>query len=253
MKKIIIIKTKSYLLFLIFLIKALPIASNTCKSNAKISNTDCFTDLIKFDQKNYRAGHAIVTKSGELLIEFSIDDESSERLFYGLKKNGRNYFPDDSFIKIIDVGSDQTRKSRYESMNRLVKINDGSNDGKEYILSISTFKTLMELYDIETWNFTIKNSISYLENQIFSFKFQILEAIYNNNYVYFIVFSHKDNYWDNGLYVGREEGPFVTLARFQFSSLDFDASLVTHIKVEDNKFSDRVVTSFIIEELQLFY
>ena len=91
---------KSHFLLLIFLVKFIFTASNTCKSNAKISNTDCFTDLIKFDQKNYRAGHAIATKNGELLIEFSIDDESSERLFYGLKKNGRNYFPGDSFIKI---------------------------------------------------------------------------------------------------------------------------------------------------------
>ena len=250
MRKKLIFKTKTYLLLLIFLIQFILIASNTCKSNAKISNTDCFTDLIKFDQKKYRAGHAIATENGELLIEFSLDDDSSERLFYGLKKNGRNYFPNDSFIKIIDVGSDESRKNRYESLNRLVKINDGSNDGKEYILSISTYRTVMELYDIETWDFKIKNSISYIGNQIFSFKFQILEATYNNNYVYFIAFSHKDNYWENGLYVGTEEGPYVSIARFQFSSLDFDSTLVNHTMIENNKFSDRVITSFIIDELQ---
>ena len=78
--------SKLYFLLLIFLIKLITISSNTCKTNAKVSNTACFTDLIKFDQKNYRAGHAITTKNGELFIEYSLDADSSERLFYGLKK-----------------------------------------------------------------------------------------------------------------------------------------------------------------------
>ena len=169
----------SYFFLLLFFIKFIFISSNTCKSNAKVSNTDCFTDIIKFDQNNYRAGHAITTKNGELLIEYSLDADSSERLFYGLKNNGRNYFPNDSFIKIIDVGNDEDVFNRYESMNRLVKINDGSNDGKEYILSISTFRTVLEIYDMEDWSFKIKNSIAYLGHQIFSFTFQILEAKYN--------------------------------------------------------------------------
>ena len=76
--------------FLLFTIKFISSATNTCKSNAKVSNTDCFTDIIKFNQKNYRAGHAVVTQNGELFIEYSLDADSSERLFYGLKKNGRN-------------------------------------------------------------------------------------------------------------------------------------------------------------------
>ena len=55
----------SYFFLLLFFIKFIFISSNTCKSNAKVSNTDCFTDIIKFDQNNYRAGHAITTKNGE--------------------------------------------------------------------------------------------------------------------------------------------------------------------------------------------
>ena len=93
MSKSKIFSIKKLLFLLIFIIEFVSIFSNTCKSNAKVSNTDCFTDIIKFDQKNYRAGHGIQTQNGELFIEYSLDADSSERLFYGLGKNGRNYFP----------------------------------------------------------------------------------------------------------------------------------------------------------------
>ena len=103
MAKIIsLINSEKVLFLFIILIKITLSATNTCnyKDNKQLSNTDCFTDIIKFDQDCYRAGHAIVTKNNELLIEFSLDDDSSTRLFYGLKNNGRNYFDGDSFIKI---------------------------------------------------------------------------------------------------------------------------------------------------------
>ena len=168
---------------LIFFFKFALAVTNTCKTNNKLSNTDCFTDIIKFDGDNYRAGHAVVTSNDELFIEYSLDKESSNRLFYGLKKNGRNYFPDNSYVKLIDVGNDEGVYNRYESNNRIVKVVDSNtNTEKEYILSVSTFRTVVELYDIETFDVKIRNSIKYLKHQIFSFEFPILEAKDNNKY-----------------------------------------------------------------------
>ena len=223
------INSEKVFLFFIILIKITSSETNTCNSenNKQLSNTDYFTDIIKFDQDNYRAGHTIVTKNKELLIEFSLDYDSSTRLFYGLKNNGRNYFPDDSFVKIsfflsnlkyivIDVGDHEGVKNRYESTNHLVKINDGTDNEKEYILSISTYRTIMELFNIETFDSTIKNSIRYLGHQIFSFQFQVLEAKLNDEYVYFWAFSHKGNYEKDGLLYGQEEGSKKHWQRFNF-------------------------------------
>ena len=134
-------------------------------------------------------------------------------------------------------------------MNRIVRINGEDYEGKEYILSVSTYRTVMELYDLETWDSAIKKAITYLSNQIFSFKFQLLEAKYNDEYIYFIVFSHNTNYEENGVTVGKEEGFRGTIARFKFSSLEFDTTKVSHIEFIDLKYSDRAITSFIIEEL----
>jgi len=98
--------------------------------------------------------------NGDMVLLSSSNPPSCERVFYGLKNNGRNYFPNNSFVKLIDVGNDEGVYNRYESNNRIVKIVDSStNTEKEYILSISTFRTVLELYDIETFNFKIKNSI----------------------------------------------------------------------------------------------
>ena len=213
---------------LIFLIKFIFIATNTCKSNNRISITDCFNDIIKFDQ-----------------------DKFSIRLFYGLNKNGRNYFPDNSFIKLINVNCDEEVCSRFESNNIIVKIfNSTINTVKEYILSISSYITVIELYDIETFNFKIMNSIKYLQHQVFSFEFPILEYKNNNEYIYFCVFSHSDNYYDNhGVLKGYEKGEKASIVRFKFKEHKFDVSLVSVALIDNYKFNDRVITAFIIDEL----
>ena len=207
--------------------------TNTCNTDKQTSNKACFTDIIKFDQDVYRAGHAVVTSNNELFIEYSLDAESSKRLFYGLTDKGRNYFPDGSFIKLIDVGNDEGVYNRYESYNRIVKIyNSATNTEKEYILSISTFRTVVELYDLETFDFKIKNSIKYLGHQIFSFQFPVLEGKDNNDYIYFCAFSHSNNYWSNGVEYGEEAGPYVSIAKFSFNSHNFDTNLRSIVSVE---------------------
>ena len=84
-----------------------------------------------------------------------------------------------------------------------------TNTEKEYILSVSTFRTVVELYDIKTFDVKIKNSIKYFGHQIFSFEFPILEYKDNNEYIYFCAFSHYKNYWSNGLEYGEEKGFYV--------------------------------------------
>ena len=238
-------------IFIIFTLSLIigSIKCNSCNSNKQISNSDCFNDIIQFDQDKYRAGHACVTKEGDLLIEYSIDDDSSIRLFYGLKSNGRNYFDGNSFIKIIELGDDEGVRPRYESMNRLIKINDGTNNDKEYLLSISTYRTLVELYDLSTFNFVKRNSIQYIGHQIFSFHFPILEKIIGGNYYYFCAFSHSVNFLEDGVLKGFEEGNSSTIIKFSFSSLAFDKTKLTSQTIEEINFSERIISSFIIDEL----
>ena len=71
-----------------------------CRDNNDFSNSECFNNIIKIDSNSYRAGEFVTTQNGELIIEYSEDSgnslDNNKRLFYGLKKNGRYYFPNES-------------------------------------------------------------------------------------------------------------------------------------------------------------
>lgn len=46
-------------------------------------------NILVFDSTHYRAGHSAFTSNGDMIIEFSYQNQ---RLYYGLKKNGKHYF-----------------------------------------------------------------------------------------------------------------------------------------------------------------
>ena len=72
-----------------------------CKNIHNLLDTTCYNDLIIFNDSNWRAGHACTNKDNVTIVEFSLNDEESDkRLFYGLKENGRYYFTEG--LKKID-------------------------------------------------------------------------------------------------------------------------------------------------------
>ena len=156
--------------------------STSCKKNDKIINKDCFNNILIFNQTTFRAGHSAQNQRGYFILQFSKDSEEGNRLFYGLNKYGRNFFPNESPTKEIILTGKSNIIARYESMHAFIALKNDTNKFKEYFLSISTFSCFMEIYDFtkEIIEFdTIYNS-NYLGNQIFSFKFELLETIYEN-------------------------------------------------------------------------
>ena len=66
-------------------------------SSLIMNNEQCFNNILKFDHKNYQTSNFAKNKNGDLVIEFSEDNEiSSSRLFYGLTKDGRYFFKNQS-------------------------------------------------------------------------------------------------------------------------------------------------------------
>ena len=146
---------------------------------------------------HYRAGHSASNKDGIFILEFSNDGETGNRIFYGLKPNGRYYFPNEKPTKeIILEGSQQNNKpikARYESINAFISLKNDINKNKEYFFSISTYFCLMEIYD-----FTNENVVSdamytyhYFGVPVFSFKFDLLESNYSNQMNYYLAFSNN--------------------------------------------------------------
>ena len=92
--------SKKIISFFYILIKIRIIHCNFCKENNAISNTDCFNNIIIFDDKKYRAGHHAINKDGDIIIEYSAQ---ASRLFFGLKNNGLYYFGDNTPTQVIEI------------------------------------------------------------------------------------------------------------------------------------------------------
>ena len=75
---------------------------NSCFKIYDITNTECFNDRIILANK-FRAGHFVTMKDGTLIIEYSNDGVNYLRLFYGLKKNGRYYFENESPFRHLNA------------------------------------------------------------------------------------------------------------------------------------------------------
>ena len=166
------------------------IQSISCSKNDKLSNKECFNDVLVFDDLNWRAGHSALKKDGTFILEFSVDSENGNRLFYGLKPNGRYYFSNDNPTKEITLpmknyGDDRNVVARYESINSFVSLKNDINKNKEYLLSISTYFCYIEIYDItsESISYDAMYTYPFFGNPIFSFKFDLSESFYNNEII----------------------------------------------------------------------
>jgi len=236
-----------FLSFIIFLINISISQSANCKENPNVSNKECFTDVIKFDSMRCRAGHSSINKDGVFIMELSDDAESGKRVFYGLKPNGRYYFPNESPTKEITLtgkthGS-KTIIARYESINSFISLKNDLDKEKEYFLSISTYYCFMEIYDLtqENLNYNTIYTYDYLSNQIFSFKFELLETKYSGTLTYYLVFCHGE--------ANQEAGNKLSVKKIEFSSLSFNNADITATKTMDGKQNDRTVTAFLVDDV----
>ena len=76
-----------------------------------LNNNQFFNNKLIFNNKNYQAGNFALNKNGDLILQFSEDNEiSSSRLFYGLTKDGKKLFlHQTSFTEEMDVDVDEIR------------------------------------------------------------------------------------------------------------------------------------------------
>ena len=218
----------------------------SCDSGANITDLDCFNEIKYFEKENrfYRAGHFALNSKGDMIIEYSYNQY---RLFYGLTKNGKYYFPE--ITKEIEIKSNKINPSslsRFESANLFVSFMDDLNKEKEFLLSISTWTTILELHDLETNNYEISEAVSFFKKikGIYSFIFQILEMKVNNKIKYFII------------YITSEPNYTVDIKEFAFSNFDFGTVVdinQTEISQTENS---RITSSFIVDDfniLAVFY
>ena len=210
--------------------------------NIDLTNITILNSVITLNHDKWRAGNAATNKNGDFIIEYSLNPaESQSRLFYGLKKDGRHYFPNVPFFKEIssitcsDCGDNY--KGRFFSMNLFVSlIDDGT--AKQYLFSMSSDNSIVELFDIENdfthfaWKTTNFLSIS---NPISSYQYALFEIGDTNNYISVFI----------------ENAGTVTIKKFNIKAFDSDNQKEIQSATINDAYNGRVVTAFRLDVIPL--
>ena len=183
---------------------------------------------------------------GSLIIEYSKDEigEYYKRLFYSLKKDGRNYFSDDSPIKYFEAYNpiDNNFNGRFESINKIVYLSNDINKEKEFLFSVSSWTTVIELHDIKENVSKYWDSQTFLEDVIYSYYIIILDLPENNENHYLIIYNKVENdkiHFDNQ---DRDYTNTYSIKKFKFNSFN-DYSIINKTNYFSSYYS-RVVSFY---------
>ena len=260
-----IIITRNFKLNFIFLIiqilTSIKSLNNDCSNGKTITDESCFSGLI-INPEHYRAAQFITDKEGNMIIEYSKDSSGSYeyRLFYGLKKNGRNYFENEQAHKILKIETNEGNKGRYEARNILIYLKDDHTKSNEYLFSTSAYDTLTELYEFKEnniVNYKVKGTRAFWDIiDIFSYQYSLMEWRKNNENIYFCVFTQHET---DKIKINGEDKDYsmtITIKKFALNSFDLENYEKIETKSFRDNFNNRIVSSFIFpdkEILALFY
>ena len=236
-----------------------------CKNNNKFGNSKCFNNIIKLP-KDYRAGHFVTTKNGELIIEYSEDaTPGGGRLFYRLNPDGRGYYSGDNPIKQIEISKTVETKNennediscsgRYEARNILINLNDDQTK-KEYLFSTSSWYSFTELYDIKsddywTWYtsdfFGMPKTTDNKDRYIYSYIYSLLNQPGTTNY--FLIYIQYSS--------GNAISDCYMIKKFSFQTEEGSINRTIHTSLQNtDNYDNRVISAIIMEKdekLVIFY
>ena len=170
-------RNASFLFIMLFLAQLKSFLLSNCKKEDDFNSKTCFNDIIKLDNKKYRAGQLCTNEKDDLIVEYSDISPGNSRLFYALKENGRGFFLNGSPIKEITMSGAEII-NRYESINAFISLESDTKKEKQYLLSISSDKSLTEIHDMEEGTYQQWLTTDFLnieENRyIFTLRFSFL-------------------------------------------------------------------------------
>ena len=239
------------IIFLFQLDPLILVIQNSCFQVYDYTNAACFNDKIEFRNK-YRAGHFVTLKDGSLIIEYSSDGVNTDRFFYGLKKNGRYYFENESPFRHFKAKNPINEfHGRYESKNKIVFLSNDVNKENEYIFSTSIWTTVTELHDIPGNKSTYWDTLKFWTIvEIFSYEINILELTEEGENRYIGVFTQHET--DQRTVSGKQYDYSKTwsLRKFRFDSFDSFTPLGTKYNYTAN-YNSRMISSFIVYDCEI--
>ena len=240
---------------------------NNSPSSLIMSNDQCFNNILKLDHKHYQTSNFAKNKNGDLVIEFSEDNDiSSSRLFYGLTKDGRYFFKNQSSYtdelnideEILEDFGYYHFDSNYKTINLFVSIKNDPNKGNQYLFSINSYYSTVELHNFNNDSndaniFNKNNSNHYIwtfndffnlneDDYFFPYDYSLFELAKENAYI--IVFVPKVDVYDDMLNIS-------FIKQFRFKSFDYNAYEEIKSVKYNNFLENKIISSFLMDDIGL--
>ena len=175
----------------------LELKEKVCKIDNDIAKTQFLNNIIWIGEENYRYVNFAMFSNGDMIIETTNIPGTKKRIFYGMKKDGRELFYKDNNWRYNYTMEGED--IRYEAEIFVVQINgetDEENNGKEYLVSIAKKKQYAELYDFENDKIYKKDSSILLDSEMAGPKGCALNITINKeNLIIFSYISTDKNFY----------------------------------------------------------
>ena len=175
--------------------------SNDCIIAEETVKIQYMTNLVIIGSKDYRYINIDSDENNNMVIQTSKYKGTPDRLFYGIKFNGRFLFQDSQNKEIpyiyYNITGEGGLNQRYEGESSFIKLcNPSSLDEKDYFLSISS-DHYTELFDFQNKVYTKRHSKSIFEDGIYSDRNSLIRLTNQNNidynYYYLFAFSSSED------------------------------------------------------------
>jgi hypothetical protein len=230
--------------------------SEVCVIDNEIIKTQWLTNIIYFNDNKFRYCSVAVNSQGDIVVEFSTEEDNGIRLFYGLKKDGNFLFKDsddsETPINIISIKKNNETSIRYESQNIFVSLYD-TNDNNEYLMSVSLYFGNVELYDLES------NAQSFVETKeftgyvIYATSYQLIKLNSDDNknkYLLLFIGQRKDDVNYQRFYL------ILQIYTFSKKNIDINDGYTIEKAYESSPtFSDRAISGYTTDSnlIVIFY
>lgn len=180
------------------------INSGNCTIDEITVKIQYLSNIIILGSQDYRYININSNKNGDLVILTTKFTGTGERLFYGLKENGRFLFKNENSNEypylIFNISGEETSdQQKFESESFFIQLSnsDESIDGNEYYLSMAKADQYTEMFDLENENNNFKKTIQIFGNEIYSDRWSILRLAKddekNNNYLFAAINKEDEN------------------------------------------------------------
>ena len=227
-----------------------------------LSNSECFNNIITFEHKQYQSNNFAINKKGEMILElneyYDFEDIFASRLFYGLTKDGKFLFSNQSsYLYELNINIDDeifdyycyyNFYSSYNSLNLYVTIKNAPNKDIQYLFSINSYYSMVQLYKLNKenisyiiWNF---NKFFKLDEDVYTFPYEYSIFELTRDSTYIITFIPK-------IKIDEELCNVNLIKKFRFKSFDKNAYEEINSANYERFINHTLLSSFLMDDYGL--